>query len=105
VAAGEPGPRWDFVLVVFAAGLTERARQALPPIVESALRAQLGADFLPDRVLVSPLDARRKSQKLDLDWCRRQYSAGFLERKARLPLFRRLSALRAALRRDEDDVR
>jgi hypothetical protein len=105
VAAGEPGPRWDFVLVVFAAGLTERARQALPSLVESALRAQLGADFLPDRVLVSPLDARRKSQKLDLDWCRRQYSAGFLERKARLPLFGRLSALRAALRRDEDDVR
>lgn len=104
MAAAEPGPRWEFVLVVFAARLAERARGALKRLVEAAIREQLGADFLPDRLLVSPLDAHKKSQKLDLDWCRRQYSAGFLQRKESLPLFRCLSAVRASLRRD-DDVR
>lgn len=100
VAVTEPGPRFRFVLIVFAP-LLESDPALLERAVERAVHSRLGADFMPDRVLVSPLSARQKNQKLDQDWCRRQYSAGFLERKATLAVFRRLSALRAAVRRDE----
>jgi hypothetical protein len=105
VATSDPGTPWAFVLVVFGGALPESGIQALRREVEHAIRARLGDDFVPDRVVYFSLHARRKDRKVDLDWCRRQYWAGFLQRKASLPVFRCLTALRASLRMVSDDVR
>jgi hypothetical protein len=105
VATSDPGGPWTFVLVIFTGALAERGVEALRRAVEHALRTQLDADAHPDRVVYFSLHARRDDRKVDLDWCRRQYWAGFLQRKARLPVFQRLTALRAALRMVPDDVR
>jgi hypothetical protein len=105
VATSDPGTVWTFVLVVFAGGLREAAFGALRREVERAVRTRLGEDFMPDHIVHFPLHARRKDRKVDLDWCRRQYWSGFLSRKATLPVFQRLTALRASLRMVSDDVR
>jgi hypothetical protein len=105
VATSSPGMVWAFVLVVFVGTRPEPARERVRREVEHRIRARLGDDFVPDRVVLVPLHARKKDGELDLDWCRRQYSAGFLPRKARLPAFRCLTALRATLRTISDDAR
>jgi hypothetical protein len=90
VPAGDPGGRWAFVLVVFAGasgGVEEGA-------VEAAIRARLSADHALDRITVVPLYPRKKGEKVDVDWCRRQYSSGFLGRKTTHPVFCGLTALR-----------
>jgi hypothetical protein len=104
VATGEPGSVWAFVLIVFVGALAESEFGSLARQVDHAVRSRLGADFVPDRVIVLPLFARRKARKLDRDWCERQWSSGFLPRKAAFPVFRRLTALRASLRMVSDDA-
>jgi hypothetical protein len=105
VAAGSPGMVWAFVLIVFVGTRPPQAHERVRREVESRIRTRLGDDFMPDRVVLVPLHARKRSGQLDLDWCRRQYSAGFLPRKANLPAFRSLTALRATLRTISDDAR
>jgi hypothetical protein len=105
VATGDPGSVWAFVLVIFAGTLAEASFDVLRREVEHAICTRLGDDFVPDRVVLFPLHARWKVRKLDLDWCARQYSTGFLPRKAALPIFQRLTALRASLRTVSDDAR
>lgn len=102
VASNEPGSGWCFVLLVFVGAVPESAHAALAREAELAIRTRLGADFLPDRTLVFPVHARREGDKLDVAWCRRQYFTGFLQRKGNLPVFRRLTALRAALKESLD---
>lgn len=104
VATGEPGSVWAFVLVVFAGALARSEVAALAREVERAVGTRLGADFVPDRVVVLPLFARKKARMIDLDWCERQCSTGFLPRKAAFPVFQRLTALRASLRMVSDDA-
>ena len=98
VVSNEPGVGFAFVLVVFAGALPERAHEALARAAECAIAARLGRDFLPNQVLVFPLHARLRGQQSDAAWCRRQYATGFLQRKANMPVFQRLTALRAALK-------
>lgn len=105
LATNDVGIGWAFVLVVFAGTLPERSFEALRRVVESAIRTRLGSDFAPNHLLVFPLHARRKGQELDTAWCRDQYSKGFLQRKASLPIFQSLTALRASLMRVSEDVR
>jgi hypothetical protein len=105
VATGDPGAAWAFVLLVLVGALAERRFAGLRAEIHGELRTRLGSDFLPDVVQVFPLHARFSDQKQDLDWCRRQYSAGFLPRKTEHPVFRGLTALRECLRTDADDVR
>jgi|SRR5688572_4309221 hypothetical protein len=104
VATGEPGSVWAFVLWVFVGSLAESEFGALAREVDHAVRSRLGADFVPDRVMVVPLFARRKARGTDLDWCERQCRSGFLPRKAAFPVFQRLTALRASLRMVSDDA-
>jgi hypothetical protein len=99
VPTGDPGAGWAFVLIVFC-GAKPEARSALPARAEKAIREDLGDDFLPDRIEAFPLTPRRKGDKLDIDWCHRQYFAGLLRRKAEHPVFRDLTALRARLMPD-----
>ncbi|MRG92586.1 AMP-binding protein [Polyangium spumosum] len=96
VPTGEPGAGWAFVLLVFtgASGASDKEVQSL---VSRTIRADLGEDFLPERVDVFPLHPRRVGQEVDLDWCHRQYSSGTLLRKAGSPVFRDLTSLRAQL--------
>jgi hypothetical protein len=98
VATGAPGAAWAFVLVVFAGECDEREFESLRRELEGTLRARLGADFVPDHFHVAPLFARYLDDKLDLDWCRREYSTGFLTRKPGTPVFQQLTALRAHLK-------
>ena len=105
VATSSPGMVWAFVLIVFAGTRAAAARERLGRELDHVIRSRLGNDFVPDHVVIIPLHARKKDGELDLAWCRRQYSAGFLPRKANLPVFRRLTALRATLRTNSDDAR
>jgi len=98
VAIGDPGAAWAFVLVVFAGDHDEREFESLRRDLDGALRTRLGVDFVPDHFHIVPLFARFLDDKLDLDWCRREYSSGLLTRKSGTPAFQRLTALRAHLK-------
>lgn len=105
VATCEAERPWAFVLVVFAGVASETRLSALARELERRLRAEVHDDGFPDRVVQFPLYARRQEQKVDLDWCRSQYSVGFLQRKAKLAIYERLTALRASLKKVTEDVR
>ncbi|HEY4158193.1 MAG TPA: AMP-binding protein, partial [Polyangiaceae bacterium] len=81
VATGEPGAVWSFVLVVFAGDRDEQELESLRRDLERAIRTRLGADFVPEHFHIVPLFARFLDDKLDLDWCCREYSSGLLTRK------------------------
>jgi len=102
-AVEQPG-RWLFLVLLFCGGLSaadprpELAAQ-LRGELDKKIRANLGATYLPDAVEVYPLSVRRQespSGEVDYDWVQSQFASGLLQRKAELPIFRTLSALRAA---------
>lgn len=89
-----------FVLLVFT-GYDGRgpASRARAQDIERAIAAQVGPRFSPDRIELIPLYARRgKGGAVDHGWCRQQYHAGSLYRKARMPLFQHLTGLRRSVR-------
>jgi hypothetical protein len=98
VATGDPGAVWVFVLVVFAGDRDEREFESLRRDLDGALRRRLGVDFVPDHFHITPLFARYLDDKLDLDWCCREYSSGLLMRKSGTRAFQQLTALRAHLK-------
>ncbi len=93
---GDPGGRWAFLLLVFTGGAAGPSGE-LGARIEQRIRDELSPDHVPDRVTVVPLHPRRKGDKVDAEWCRRQYSSGLLAKKAAHPLFRRLTDLRGRL--------
>jgi hypothetical protein len=82
----EPRARFDAALARRCAEL--RARIA----------AALGDDAVPDRVVLFPLYARRADGAIDRAWVQAQYLGGLLFRKAKAPVFHRLTALRRSIR-------
>jgi hypothetical protein len=96
VPTGDPGGRWAFVLLVWR-GAAPDEEPVTPGAIEARIRDELGEDFAPDRITVIASYPRWKGDKLDAEWCRRQYSSGFLVRKAGHPIFRRLAELRGLI--------
>lgn len=96
VPVPESGPcgRWSFHCLFFVShrlpvgALTKEQ-------VKHAILSDLGDDFLPDEIIFVPLRPRLIRGTVDAEWCHRQYLSGMLSRKARLPIFRHLSALRS----------
>ncbi len=87
-----------FSLCIFTGAETaeeHEARQAeRVEALERAIVKFMGEEFLPDRMEFFPLYPRKKDGAVDLAWCDTQYRTGLLHRKARLPMFEALTALR-----------
>ena len=66
--------------------------------LRARIAAALGDDAVPDRVVLFPLYARRTDGAIDRAWVQAQYLGGQLFRKARAPVFHRLTAARRSMR-------
>jgi hypothetical protein len=62
------------------------------------ISAGLGAELVPDAIALFSLYARRSDGELDPGWIQAQYLGGLLFRKAEMPVFQRLAALRRSAR-------
>lgn len=63
--------------------------------IARVIAARVGRELVPDRIELVPLMARRLDDgTVDHVWCRNQYRGGLLFRKARMPMFQHLTALR-----------
>lgn len=103
VVAGGAVTRYCFVLLVFTGAEdpahAARVRGQRADELARCIRARLGEDFVPDRVELFPLYARKAEDgTVDHAWCHVQYLTGTLFRKANTPVFRHLTALRRACR-------
>lgn len=65
--------------------------------IQERIRAALGDDFMPDHIELYPLFPRQSAGQVDQAFCQVQHLRGMLHRKARRPVFRILTSLRAAL--------
>lgn len=107
VPSSELVGHWQFVLLLFCGGLpaldlNPAQHSKVRETVEQRIRNLLGPEHLPDHIEVFPLSVRRKETpqgEVDPDWVQTQFASGLLQRKADLPAFRTLSALRAAAQR------
>lgn len=98
---------WQFVLLLFCGGLpaldlSPEQISKIRDTIEQRIRNLLGPEHLPDHIEVVPLSVRRKETpqgEVDPDWVQTQFASGLLQRKADMPAFRTLSALRAAAQR------
>ena len=85
------------VLIVF----TDDARGpdgllALPvtiPEIRARVAREMGARFVPERIIIYPLRPRLVNGAVDDGWCRSQYLSGTLDAKARSEMFILLSRL------------
>jgi hypothetical protein len=91
-----------FVLIGFTgdepAAAFDAARGPRCRELGARIATALGADAVPDLVVLFPLYARRTKGAVDPAWAQAQYLGGLLFRKARAPVFRRLTALRRSVR-------
>jgi hypothetical protein len=90
VPTGDTAGRWAFVLLLFVQTTNRMDSRA----VVEAIRAELSVEHEPDQVVILPLHPRKVGDKVDGDWCRRQYLSGLLAKKAAHPAFRDAAALR-----------
>ncbi len=102
VVSGGSASEARFVLVGFT-GDEPRARfdAALDrrcAELRARIAAALGDDAIPDQVVLFPLYARRTKGAVDQAWVQAQYLVGALFRKAKAPVFQRLTALRRSMR-------
>ncbi|MEO7329033.1 MAG: hypothetical protein ABI193_10670, partial [Minicystis sp.] len=97
VASARAAGEIVFILLVFtgAAPLDEAAEKALREASQRAVVNGVGAPLAPDRIEIVPLHPRRdEAGAVDQAWCQQQYASGALARKARDPVFQKLTALR-----------
>lgn len=97
VASAQTAGQFVFTLLVFtgAAPLAADAEKALREACQRAVVNGVGAPLAPDRLEFVPLHPRRDATgAVDQAWCQQQYASGALARKARDPVFQRLTALR-----------
>lgn len=100
VPAAGPAGEALFALAVFTgAGPSPEGREADARAAEirQVLEARLDEALLPDRIDLFPLAPPRNGAGIDHGRCARQYLEGALHRKARHPVFHRISALRAEI--------
>jgi hypothetical protein len=98
---GGPGGDVSAILVAFY----DPTRASGPPTLrdlERIVAREMGARWLPARLEVYPLRPRLIDGEVDVPWCRSQYLSGSLHRKAKLGLFRDLSALSYMLAPSEE---
>jgi hypothetical protein len=102
VISGGSASEARFVLIGFtgdeAPGVHEAARERRCGELCARIAGALGDDAVPDAVALFPHYARRTEGEIDLAWAQAQYLSGALFRKAGVPVFRRLTALRHAVR-------
>jgi hypothetical protein len=91
------------VTMVLFTGIAPVDEAALLRRVRTLLADELGDDATPDRIVCYPLEPRRVKGELDHAWVASEHISGRLARKARDPLVRALSELRAAI--TEENVR
>lgn len=97
VASAQAAGQIVFTLLVFtgAAPLDADAEKALREACQRAVVSGAGSALAPDRIEIVPLHPRRdEAGAVDHAWCQQQYASGALARKARDPVFQRLTALR-----------
>jgi len=96
-AGAGAAPRPLFDLLIFTgeddAEAAERAAPARAEEAERAIALQVGRDFLPDRVILSPLWPRRAKGKVDRPYHELRHRAGLLQEKEREPMFLALAGL------------
>jgi len=93
-------PEAAVALLVFTAGSQAPDESALLGEIVRRITAQMGPEFVPDRIRFFPLKPRRdENGELDQVWCRDQYLSGALFRKSRDDLYRTLSQLRVHVTR------
>lgn len=99
VVVSQPSGEGDhrFVLLLFTGdeGVDGAARAQLQAAALRHLQEVLGEDLLPDHCECYPLFPRQQEGQVDEAWAQSQHLRGLLHRKARHPLFRRLTELRA----------
>lgn len=100
VPAGGATVAHRFVLVGFTGDAPTAGSDAERDELARLVAAELGPEFVPDQIVTFPLHARRLADRGGVDhaWCRAQFLSGLLFRKARTPVFRRLTAARDAVR-------
>lgn len=87
VAGGDADPRQ--VLLAFGEGIDTKALQ-------QRIEAELGSEFLPDRIEVLPLLPKHNEEGgADQEWCQFHYLTGELYRRQHNEVYRCLSALKA----------
>jgi hypothetical protein len=80
------------VLVAFTGSRVASAAERRT--LEIAIQRAIGAEHLPDRVVLVPLSPRRQGVAVDAKWCESQYAAGLLFHKPRQRVYQLLTQLR-----------
>lgn len=101
--AAPPGPLGIDTVVVIGVLQDPEEAQEMPVqsrLLKERLLRDFGADFLPDRIRIYPLRARRHADgAIDHRWCEDHFLSRGLERRARSEIQRSLSSIRTRLYR------
>jgi hypothetical protein len=96
VPSGESTVSVRLVLTVFTGASSSVDKGGATTEICSRIEKELGREYLPDRIVFLPLLPRRdEAGVIDHGWCRSQFLSGSLMRKAKSPLQRSLTKLRA----------
>ena len=89
-----PG-RHRFVLLIFKGAEADIDEAESRSKIDSVIAAQLGDEFIPDRIEFFPLYPRRNEDRtIDHDWCQFQYVTGLLFNKSKDEMFQCVTRLR-----------